>query len=114
MATGSHNSSVAAYEELLLTIPGTLVHLVDDQESVLLASGNFTIVRINQQSQRIVVLVRAGDSLQWPLVSDEQVVKLDPIHYVFSLPMAPTMNQAVDGSSSEVFFLSDCLLICKR
>jgi spartin len=101
MASGSANSPVGAFEELLVTIPGALVHLVDDQESVLLASGDFSIVRINQQNQRIVVLVRAGDSLQWPLVSDEQVVKLDSIHYVFSLPMAPTLDEAVDGIASE-------------
>jgi spartin len=83
------NAEGAAYEERLVTIPGAMVHLVDAQESVLLGSGDFSVVRISQgEEQGVVALVRVGENLTWPLVHDEQVVKLDPIHYVFSLPVA--------------------------
>lgn len=88
-----------AVEEHLVTVPGAIVHLVDDQESVFLGGGNFSVVRITQQSQGIVALVRVGDELQWPLMSDEQVVKLDPIHYVFSLPVTPTLDQVATDKS---------------
>ncbi|KAG0555769.1 hypothetical protein KC19_11G001900 [Ceratodon purpureus] len=90
----------AGVEEHLVTIPGAIVHLVDDQESVFLGNGNFTVVRITQHSQGIVALVRVGDALQWPLMSDEQVVKLDPIHYVFSLPVAHTLDRVAGGKSA--------------
>jgi len=79
--------SGGASEEHLVTIAGAIVHLVDDQESMLLGAGDFSVVRIDQQNQGIVALVRVGEGLQWPLMSDEQVVKLDPIHYVFSIPI---------------------------
>lgn len=81
------DAAAGAFEERLVTIPGAMVHLVDEHESVLLGSGDFSVVRINQgDEQGIVALVRVGDGLQWPLMSDEQVVKLGPIHYVFSIP----------------------------
>lgn len=92
--------AAGAVEEHLVTIPGAIVHLVDDQESVFLGNGDFSVVRITQQSRGIVALVRVGDALQWPLMSDEQVVKLDPIHYVFSLPVAPTLDRVAVGKSA--------------
>jgi len=70
---------------------------VDDQESVLLGAGDFSVVRINQQNQGIVALVRVGEGLQWPLMSDEQVVKLDPIHYVFSIPIVAHTSEAASS-----------------
>jgi spartin len=92
--------ATAGGEESLVTVSGAIVHLVDDHESVFLGSGDFSVVRLTQQSQGILVLVRVGDALQWPLMSDEQVLKLDPIHYVFSLPVPPAMDH-VAGQSSE-------------
>lgn len=81
----------AAFEEVLVSIPGAMVHLVDAVESVLLGSGEFSVVKISQsqddQLQGVVAFVRVGEDLRWPLMRDEQVVKLDPIHYVFSLPV---------------------------
>lgn len=94
-----NGQQVAATEEVLVTVKGAIVHLVDDQQSVLLGQGDLSIVCISQQEQGIVALVRVGKDLQWPLVGDEQVVKLDPIHYVFSLPVPPlTAENHVNGT----------------
>lgn len=97
MSDCSANAQNSGFEELLVTISGAIVHLVDDQESVFLDHGNFTVSRIKQHDQGIVAVVRVGDGLQWPLMSDEQVVKLDFIHYVFSLPV-------IDKDTAEVCF----------
>lgn len=101
---GNHQQ-VAATEEILVTIKGAIVHLVDDQESVLLGQGDLSIVCISQQEQGIVALVRVGKDLQWPLMSDEQVVKLDPIHYVFSLPVPPLMAESHVSGAPEVCYI---------
>lgn len=97
-----------AFEEQLVSIPGAMVHLVDRQESVLLGSGELVVVRINQnEEQGVVALVRVGKDLQWPLMRDEQVVKLDPIHYVFSLPVVDAVTPEVrDSSTNQVCICS--------
>lgn len=100
-----NDQQVAATEEILVTVKGAIVHLVDDQQSVLLGQGDLSIVCISQQEQGIVALVRVGKDLQWPLMSDEQVVKLDPIHYVFSLPVPPLMAENHVSGAPEVCYI---------
>lgn len=90
---GPSTTQTGGSEEVLVSVAGTIVHLVDEEESVLLGTGNFTVVRIKQQNEGIVALVRVGSNLQWPLMSDEQVVKLDPIHYVFSIPIVARSSE---------------------
>jgi spartin len=85
---------------VLVSIAGAIVHLVDEEESVLLGTGNFTVVRIKQQNEGIVALVRVGNNLQWPLMSDEQVVKLDPIHYVFSIPIVARSSEPASSGEN--------------
>ncbi|KAH9573177.1 hypothetical protein CY35_02G192300 [Sphagnum magellanicum] len=87
---------VEAQEECLLTIPGAIAHLVDDQESPLLATGIFSIVRIIQKGSGIVILAHVGDSLHWPVTKDTPTVKLDPTHYFFSLPIPASVDEAAD------------------
>ena len=100
-----NGQQVGASEEVLVTIKGAIVHLVDDQQSVLLGQGDLSIVCISQREQGIVALVRVGKDLQWPLMSDEQVVKLDPIHYVFSLPVPPLTAENHVGGAPEVCYM---------
>jgi hypothetical protein len=97
---------VEAQEECLLTIPGAIAHMVDDQESPLLATGNFSIVRIIQKGSGIVILAHVGDGLHWPVTKDTPTVKLDPTHYFFSLPIPASVDEAADdddnGHNNEV------------
>ncbi|CAK9872267.1 unnamed protein product [Sphagnum jensenii] len=87
---------VEAQEECLLTIPGAIAHMVDDQESPHLSTGTFSIVRIIQKGSGIVILAHVGDSLHWPVTKDTPTVKLDPTHYFFSLPIPASVDEAAD------------------
>ena len=87
-------------EECLVTIPDAIVHLVDEQQSPHLATGHFSIVRIAQMGNGIVVIVRVGENLHWPLMQDEPTVKLDPTHYFFSLPVPSSLFDESSGNDT--------------
>jgi spartin len=63
----------------MIRIPGALVHLIDKQDSVELASGDFILGNV------VAVFSRVGDDIQWLLAKDDAAVKLDACHYFFSL-----------------------------
>lgn len=91
-------------EDVLVKIRGAMVHLVDDEESPLLAEGAFSVVRIEQAGKGIVAIVRVGDSLQWPLTKDEPAVKLDSSHYFFTIRVprrVDDMDRETAGGSQE-------------
>ncbi|XP_043714089.1 protein EARLY-RESPONSIVE TO DEHYDRATION 7, chloroplastic [Telopea speciosissima] len=89
------SAPIDSVEEVLIKVPGAIVHLIDKQYSVELAHGELTIVRLRQGENVVAVLARIGDEIQWPLAKDEPAVKLDESHYFFSLRV-PTG----DGSDS--------------
>lgn len=72
-------------EEVLIKVPGVIVHLIDKKQSIELACGELVIVRLRQSGNVVAVLARVGDEIQWPLAKDEAAVKLDGSHYFFSL-----------------------------
>ncbi|KAJ0030978.1 hypothetical protein Pint_13272 [Pistacia integerrima] len=74
-------------QEVLLRIPGCTVHLMDEGEAIELGKGEFTLVKILDENVSLATIIKVGDDLQWPLTKDEPVVKLDFLHYLFSLPM---------------------------
>ncbi|OIW08925.1 hypothetical protein TanjilG_05901 [Lupinus angustifolius] len=74
-------------QEVLIQIPGCKVHLVDDGEALELALGEFKIVKVVDQNVSLATIIKVGNDLQWPLTKDEPVVKVDDLHYLFSLPM---------------------------
>ncbi|XP_059653996.1 protein EARLY-RESPONSIVE TO DEHYDRATION 7, chloroplastic-like [Cornus florida] len=96
-------------EEILIRIPGSIVHLIDKQQSVELASGDFTVVRLLQGDNVVAVLARIGDEVQWPLAKDEATVKLDDSHYFFTLHV-PAGNGSDDESGTNVNSESENLL----
>lgn len=89
-------------EECLVTVPNAIVHLVDDQQSPHLATAHFSVVRITQRGNGIVVLVRVGEDLHWPLMKDMPTVKLDPTHYFFTLPVPSPIDAPEAKRNSEV------------
>jgi hypothetical protein len=99
---GGDDTPFEAKEECLVTVPDAIVHLVDDEQSPHLASGHFSVVRIMQRGNGIVVLVRVGENLHWPLMQDEPTVKLDPSHYFFSLPV-PASVEGANGDNEVVY-----------
>eukprot|EP00246_Nothoceros_aenigmaticus_P014229 TRINITY_DN52_c0_g1_i1.p1 TRINITY_DN52_c0_g1~~TRINITY_DN52_c0_g1_i1.p1 ORF type:complete len:606 (+),score=105.15 TRINITY_DN52_c0_g1_i1:333-2150(+) len=92
----SQTAEVEAHEEVLVNIPGAIVHLIDEEESMHLATGEFQLVRLIQEGSGIAVFVRVGPELQWPLFKDECAVKLDPTHYFFSLKVPSEVLDAGD------------------
>ncbi|KAF3796440.1 hypothetical protein EJ110_NYTH01443 [Nymphaea thermarum] len=91
-------SPCEATEETLLTVPGAIIHLIDERESVELAGGDLSIVRLIQSENMIAVFARIAD-VQWPLAKDEAAVKLDDSHYFFSLRVpAESGSQGSDAA----------------
>jgi spartin len=91
-------------EDVLVNLRGAMVHLVDDQESPLLAEGEFSVVRIEQEGNGIVAIVRVGERLQWPLTKDEPAVKLDSSHYFFTIRVprrVDDMDRETAGGGSQ-------------
>ncbi|KAJ6843230.1 senescence/dehydration-associated protein-like isoform X1, chloroplastic [Iris pallida] len=73
-------------EDVLLRIPGASVFLTGDGEAVELAKGDLSILRITDEGVPLATVVKVGTNLQWPLTKDEPVIKLDEVHYLFTLP----------------------------
>lgn len=90
-----------ASQELLLSIPSSIAHLIDAQHSIHLASGDFSLVRLTQLGNGIAVFARIGADLQWPLTKDQASVKLDPYHYFFSLSVPPEIEEECRSSPEE-------------
>ncbi|MFQ6627678.1 hypothetical protein Gotur_004806 [Gossypium turneri] len=74
-------------QELLLKIPRCTVHLMDNGDALELGKGEFKLVRVLDDDVPLATIVKVTDDLQWPLTKDEPVVKLDSVHYLFSLPV---------------------------
>lgn len=91
-----------SFEQVLVKIPGVIVHLIEKQNSVELASGEFSIVGLNQGNNVVAVLARVGDELQWPLAKDEPSVKLDDSHYFFTLSVPPNGSLENHDSAPEM------------
>ncbi|CAN6820328.1 unnamed protein product [Brassica oleracea] len=74
-------------EEVLLKIPGCIVHLVNASEPLELASGEFKLVKVSANDYvTLAMLVRVGLDLQWPVVKEEPMVKVNAHEYLFTLP----------------------------
>ncbi|GMH25166.1 hypothetical protein Nepgr_027009 [Nepenthes gracilis] len=87
-------------EEILITIPGAIIHLIDKQYSVELACGDFSVILLRQGDNAIAVFARVADEVQWPLMKDEAAVKVDDSHYFFSL-RPPKDGGGSDSSDDE-------------
>lgn len=81
-------------EEILLRLPGAILHLIDKNQSVEIGCGDFTVVQLRQGEIVVAVLVRVGDAVQWPLARDEACVRLDDSHYFFSLRVPDAADNA--------------------
>lgn len=92
---------VDAREDVLVRIPGAIVHLIDRQASVHLGSGDFSLVRLSQSGNGIAVFARVGEELQWPVTKDEASVKLDDCHYFFSLHVPPEIEKECRAAPEE-------------
>ncbi|KAL4582731.1 hypothetical protein LXL04_007290 [Taraxacum kok-saghyz] len=79
-------------EEVIVSVPGAILHLIDKNYSVQLATGDFSILQLRQSDSVIAILARVGDEIKWPLGRHEACVKLDQSHYFFSL-RAPKENE---------------------
>ncbi|XVF00886.1 hypothetical protein REPUB_Repub04eG0040500 [Reevesia pubescens] len=87
-------------EQLLLKVPGAIVHLIERETSVELACGELSIVSLLQSDNIVAVFARVDDDIQWPLAKDEPVVKLDTSHYFFTLRV-PSNGSFDDGKDSK-------------
>ncbi|KAL6959922.1 Protein EARLY-RESPONSIVE TO DEHYDRATION 7, chloroplastic [Sarracenia purpurea var. burkii] len=95
-------------EEIVLTVPGAILHLIDKHYSVELACGDLSILRLRQGDSVVAVLICVADEIQWPLTKDEATVKLDESHYFFSLH-APkeSVSDSSDDESGDKGSVSD-------
>lgn len=83
-----YHQTVRLREEVLLQIQGCRAHLIDGSEAIELAAGDFELVQVSDNGVALAMVVRIGnDLLQWPVIKDEPVVKLDARDYLFTLPV---------------------------
>ncbi|CAL5215094.1 unnamed protein product [Lathyrus oleraceus] len=94
METSLPSSTVEDYagpknlkQQVLIQIPGCKVHLMDEGEAFELAQGHFIVIKTLEENVSLATIINVGNELQWPLTKDEPVVKLDALHYLFSLPV---------------------------
>ncbi|XP_020214409.1 protein EARLY-RESPONSIVE TO DEHYDRATION 7, chloroplastic [Cajanus cajan] len=83
--TEPSTSTTQAMETVLVTVPGAILHLIEKDSSVHLASGDLTVASIGEGEKVVAVLARVGDEVQWPLAKDVSAVKLDASHYFFTV-----------------------------
>ncbi|KAE8655953.1 lysosomal alpha-mannosidase-like [Hibiscus syriacus] len=88
-----------AVEEVLMKIPGAIVHLIDKSYSVELACGEFSVVRLWQDNNIVAVLARVADEVQWPITKQGTAVKLDDSHYFFSLEFSKEADKTSEDGS---------------
>lgn len=99
--SNSPSAPIESLEHLLLKIPGSILHLIDKHHSVELASGDITVVSLQQGNNIVAVFARVADELQWPLLKDAASVKLDDSHYFFSLQFPKETAGSSDDDENE-------------
>ncbi|CAL0312511.1 unnamed protein product [Lupinus luteus] len=97
-------------QEVLIHIPRCKVHLMDEGEALELAQGGFMIIKTMDENVSLATIIKVGEDLQWPLTKDEPVVKLDVLHYLFTLPVKDGEPLSYGVSFSEESFGSLSLL----
>ncbi|XP_072088837.1 senescence/dehydration-associated protein At4g35985, chloroplastic isoform X2 [Arachis hypogaea] len=86
-------------QEVLLQIAECKVHLMDEGQALELAQGHFMITKTFDENVSLATIIKVDD-LQWPLTKDEPVVKLDALHYLFSLPVKDA--KAIAGGTGQI------------
>ncbi|XP_020206597.1 protein EARLY-RESPONSIVE TO DEHYDRATION 7, chloroplastic [Cajanus cajan] len=89
-----------AAEEVLIKVPGAILHLIDKECSIELACGDLTINCLRQGPNVVAIYACVDNNIQWPLAKDEAAVKVDDTHYFFSLRV-PKEESDSDSSSDE-------------
>ncbi|XP_059623466.1 protein EARLY-RESPONSIVE TO DEHYDRATION 7, chloroplastic-like isoform X1 [Cornus florida] len=97
----SPSAPPVSLEEVLITVPGSILHLIDKEYSVELACGDFALICLRQADNVVAVIACVGSEIQWPLTKDEAVVKLDDSHYFFSF-CAPKESESDSYVSDDV------------
>lgn len=110
-AVSGISSSSLSSEDVIIRVPGVLVHLIEKDRSVELASGELAIVGLRQGDNVVAVLARVGDEVQWPLAKDEAAVKLDDAHYFFSLRVPATGSVGNGEEDDEDFESQECEML---
>ncbi|KAI4381777.1 hypothetical protein MLD38_007820 [Melastoma candidum] len=87
-------------ERLLIRIPGSILHLIDDQYSVQLAIGDLAVYALLQGDNVVAVIACVDNEFQWPLTKDAAAVKLDGSHYFFSFN-GPERTESDSDSSDD-------------
>ncbi|XP_073058096.1 protein EARLY-RESPONSIVE TO DEHYDRATION 7, chloroplastic-like [Primulina eburnea] len=87
-------------EETLISISAAILHLIDSEYSVELATGDLRILRLRQGSNTVAALAAVSDDIQWPLTKDLSAVKLDSSHYFFTFK-PPHETEDSDSSDEE-------------
>ncbi|KAL8111177.1 hypothetical protein AgCh_026781 [Apium graveolens] len=79
------SAPLESMEDILITVPGAILHLIDTRFSIELACGDFSVIRLMQDEHPVAVLARVADEIQWPVTKHQAAVKLDDSHYFFSV-----------------------------
>ncbi|KAG9129855.1 hypothetical protein Leryth_006995 [Lithospermum erythrorhizon] len=98
----SQYSPSAPVEDALLTIPGAILHLIDKEYSVELATGDLVVNVLRNGGDTVAVIASVADQVQWPLTKDVAAVKLDDSHYFFSFTTPDEINSKSSDEEVEI------------
>ncbi|KAL2317070.1 hypothetical protein Fmac_030946 [Flemingia macrophylla] len=85
-----NTSTTQAMETVLVTVLGAILHLIQKDSSVHLASNDLSVASIGEGDK--VVAVLGGNQVKWPLANDVAAVKLDVSHYFFTARELEVLN----------------------
>ncbi|KAL0928147.1 hypothetical protein M5K25_000014 [Dendrobium thyrsiflorum] len=72
--------------EFILQIPNAKVNLAGDREAAIeLSQGDFSVFHLTEDGVPLATVIKVGN-FSWPLTKDEPVVRLDKLHYLFTIP----------------------------
>ena len=79
-------------------------------ESLELARGDFILARYLDENVCLATVVLIEDDVQWPLKNDEPSVKLEALHYLFSLQMETMESHSWRTMEAVWAFWSHCFV----
>lgn len=88
----SKPKTLSRQQQVLIQIPRCKVYLMDEGEAHELTQGQFMIIKIFDENVSLATIIKIGNDVQFPLTKDEPVVKVDELHYLFSLPVMKDGN----------------------
>ncbi|KAJ7516338.1 hypothetical protein O6H91_22G054500 [Diphasiastrum complanatum] len=76
----------SGFETELLKVRGAQLYLIDEEESVLMQAGDFSLILVKQGHSPLAAVAALVGDVEWPVGKDSPVLKIANRCYTFALP----------------------------